>query len=128
MTYLVDTHLLLWSQSHPELLPRKAHELLGDERNEFLFSAASIWEIAIKAQLKRSNFFASPQKVADEALSMGYRELPITSIVAAHVSELPMHHGDPFDRLLVAQAMLAPARLLTVDRRLAPYTDLVTVV
>jgi PIN domain nuclease of toxin-antitoxin system len=128
MRILVDSHILIWVQFEPEKLPKKARELLSTRGHEFFFSAASIWEIAIKAQLRRVDFRASAADVATDARKGGFNELPITSAVAASVADLPMHHADPFDRLLIAQAMHLPARLLTVDRQLAPYSDLVTVV
>ena len=90
-----------------------------------LFSAASIWEIAIKSRLRRPDFDAQPYAVAEEALDIGFVELPVRSSAAAGVAHLPLLHRDPFDRLLIAQAMAEPAILYTADAHLAPYSELV---
>ncbi len=124
----VDTHILLWAHLEPDRLPERARELLASPDNDVLFSAASIWEVAIKAQLKRAHFRVSAAQLAAEARRNGFLERPVHADVAARVAALPMHHGDPFDRLLIAQAMAEPAQFLTVDARLAPYSELVTVV
>lgn len=128
MRILVDTHILLWVQGQPRRLPPGARALLEDPSNTFLFSVASIWEIAIKTQMRKPGFSVRAGLVATTARSDGFVELPITSDAAALVADLPLHHKDPFDRLLIAQAMSLPARLLTVDARLKPYSELVTVV
>ncbi len=128
MRILIDTHILLWALLQPERLPRGAASALGDPGNAILFSAASIWEIAIKAQLKRTAFSVSPAEIAHSAREAGFAELVVESDTAARVAALPLHHADPFDRLLVAQALAYPARFLTADRALAPYSELVTVV
>ena len=128
MLVLLDTHVLLWALYRSAKLSTQAAEVLRDARNRCIFSAASIWEIAIKARLARSDFDADPFAVADDARSAGFEEVPIDAATAARVASLPLHHADPFDRLLVAQAMAHPARLLTADRALAPYSELVTVV
>ena len=93
-----------------------------------LFSAASIWEIAIKAGLSRADFAVRPEAVARAARDTGFVELPVRAEVAARVSDLPPHHRDPFDRLLVAQAMAEPVLLYTADPLLPPYTDLVRLI
>ncbi len=128
MRILVDTHVLIWVHFEPEKLPKQALDILSERGHEFFFSAASIWEIAIKAQLKRVTFRTSAAELATAARQSGFHELPITSAVAASVADLRTHHADPFDRLLIAQAMQLPARLLTVDKQFAPYSELVTVV
>jgi PIN domain nuclease of toxin-antitoxin system len=128
MQILLDTHILIWAQLEPMKLSPRARDLLIDPNNEILFSAASIWEIAIKAQLGRTNFRARPDQIAKAALSDDFIELPVDSDVAASVVDLPLLHFDPFDRLLIAQAKHLPARLLTVDKKLVPYSDLVMLV
>lgn len=128
MTLLVDTHILLWALAAPAKLSRECRAQLQDGGNDVLFSAASIWETAIKEQIGRVRFGVTPAELADAAVAMGFTELPVTARHAAAVSGLPMHHKDPFDRLLVAQAVSEPARLLTADRVLAEYSDLVQVV
>jgi PIN domain nuclease of toxin-antitoxin system len=122
---LLDTHILIWALIEPERLTEVVRGDLESRENEVLFSAASIWEMAIKAALGRANFQVSPDRLLDEALAIGFAELPVTSRAAARVSVLPHHHRDPFDRLLVAQAMVEPALLYTADPVLPAYSDLV---
>lgn len=125
---LLDTHVLLWALGEPDRLDAATRALLEDADTEVLFSAASIWEVAIKARLGRADFAACPREVAEAARETGFAELPVRAAAAALVAELPMHHRDPFDRLLVAQAMTEPARLWTADAALRPYSELVTLV
>jgi len=128
MRLLVDTHVMLWALAEPARLGPEARALLEDPANEVLFSAASIWEIAIKASLGRADFPFQPTRIAQEALALGFIELPVAWAAAARVAELPFHHRDPFDRILVAQALTEPVVLLTVDRKLLGYSDLVRLV
>lgn len=128
MRILVDTHVLLWAQTSPSRLSTQARALLEDAENEVAFSVASIWEVAIKASRRKPGFLTHPRRVLQLARELGFEELPITSDVAARVMELPLHHADPFDRLLIAQALALPARLLTVDKQLAQYSELVMLV
>ena len=125
---LLDTHVLLWALGEPDKLDPSTRALLADANNTVLFSVASIWEIAIKASLKRADFGVHPTEVVTEALKVGFAEMPIRLEAVALVADLPLHHRDPFDRLLVAQAMSEPARLLTADPRLRAYSELVRVV
>lgn len=127
MRYLIDTHILLWAQDEPARLKPGLLEILEDPEHEIAFSAVSIWEIAIKAR-RRADFIADAHKVYEAALEAGFVEIPVYSAAASRVAHLPLHHGDPFDRLLIAQAMSLPARFLTADRHLAAYSELVTVV
>lgn len=127
MRLLVDTHVLLWAAVEPERLPASFRERLEAPENEVLFSAASIWEMAIKMARGRLTLPMSLEEFARAAVERGFEELPVTTAHAARVGHLPPHHRDPFDRLLVAQALSEPARLLTVDRALAPYSELVEV-
>lgn len=127
MRILVDTHILLWALGDPAKLPRAARAAILAPENDVLYSAASIWEIAIKAQLRRSAFVADPLAVAAAADESGFTHLAVTARHAAWTARLPPLHRDPFDRLLVAQALAEPARLLTVDAALRPYSELVTV-
>ena len=127
MRLLLDTRLLLWALGDPAKLPAAARQGILDSANEVLFSAASIWEIAIKAELGRADFGARPEDIARVAIESGFDELPVRAMHAALTARLPRHHRDPFDRLLVAQAMTEPARLLTVDAALGPYSELVVV-
>lgn len=125
MRVLLDTHILLWALAEPAKLPARARALLEDDSNDILFSAASIWEIAIKAQAGRVDFPVSPDEIAAAAENTGFTELPVSAKHGAAVCSLPLHHRDPFDRLLVAQAITEPARLLTVDAALGRYSELV---
>ena len=128
MRLLLDTHLLLWALVEPEKLGAEVRALVEDLENEVLFSAASIWEVAIKAGLGRADFTVRPEEVAWGAVEAGFAELPVRAEVAARVADLPLHHRDPFDRLLVAQAMAGPMRLYTADPLLPPYSELVTLI
>lgn len=121
MRLLLDTHLLLWAAYRPERLSRAAADLLNNPVNELLFSAASIWEVAIKAGLGRTDFDADPHVLRRELLDNGYLELAITALHASGVSGLPDVHRDPFDRLIVAQARAEGITLLTADPKVVAY-------
>jgi len=124
MRILLDTHLVLWALAAPERLPGTAHRLI--ERADVYVSAASIWEISIKTSLGKLS--ADPREVLAALDPAGFLTLPISAEHAARVADLPPVHRDPFDRLLVAQALCEPMRLLTMDTVLAGYGELVTVV
>ena len=126
MRLLLDTHLLLWALTDDRRLGAPLRKLIEDGEHEVLFSAASIWEIAIKAALGRTDFPAGPETIAQAARDTGFTELPVHADAAARVAGLPLFHRDPFDRLLVAQAMHETLRLYTVDPALPPYSELVT--
>jgi len=125
MRFLLDTHLLLWALNDPERLASATRDAIEDPENDVLFSTASIWEVAIKARLRRPDFEVRAEKIATEALERGFSELLIRWQSASIVAYLPMHHRDPFDRILLAQAMTEPVHLYTVDRKLVPYSALV---
>lgn len=127
-TFLLDTNILLAALIVPESLPADIQTLLSDPANRILFSAASIWEIAIKCSLGRETFNFRPEDIQQLALDTGFTELPVLSNHCHNVADLPWHHRDPFDRLLVSQAQAIPANLLTTDGMLAGYSDLVRVV
>jgi len=101
--------------------------VIGDPSRQALFSAVSIWEIAIKAGLGRADFQVSAEQIAREALRVGFLELPLRFEAAARVAELPAYHRDPFDRILVAQAITEDIPFYTADNRLRTYSDLVVV-
>jgi PIN domain nuclease of toxin-antitoxin system len=122
MKLLLDTHLLLWASGRPEKLSRTARKLLDDPDSELLFSAASLWEIAIKNTLGRSDLKVEPRVLRRSLLDNGYTELPVTSEHAVSIDTLPPIHRDPFDRLLVAQALSEGVTLLTTDAQLARYS------
>lgn len=121
MKLLLDTQLLLWAAGDPERLSQRARDFLDDPRNELLFSAASLWEVAIKCSLGRDDFRVDPRLFRRGLLDNGYRELPVTSEHAVNLDSLPPLHKDPFDRLLVAQALAEGVVLLTADAQLARY-------
>jgi PIN domain nuclease of toxin-antitoxin system len=118
---LLDTHLLLWAVGFPELLSVQAFELMRDPKNDLYFSVSSIWEVAIKHGLGRADFKASPGLLRRTLLDDGYEELPILSQHAVALSSLPPIHKDPFDRILIAQAMVEGITLLTADRVISQY-------
>jgi len=118
---LFDTQLLIWVVGISRRLSTVVIDLLNDPRNEPVFSAASIWEIAIKSALRRDNFRIDPRVMRRRLLDHGYVELPVTSQHAVHVVDLAPLHKDPFDRLLLAQAISEGIVLLTADAQLARY-------
>ena len=128
MRLLLDTHVLIWALNEPAHLATATRDLLEDPSNEVTFSAASIWEIAIKAKLGITDFGFRPDQIARSARETGFVELPVSAEAAARVADLPLHHRDPFDRLLVAQAMVEPMRLYTADPQLAHYSELVQLI
>ena len=121
MKLLLDTQLLLWAAGQPERLSAAARRLLNNPRNELFFSAASLWEIAIKHTLGRDDFRAEPRVLRRGLLDNGYAELPVTSEHAENIDALPALHKDPFDRLLLAQALTEGVTLITSDAQLARY-------
>ena len=121
MKLLLDTHLLLWAAAEPGRLPEVARDLIDDPENELVFSAASLWEVAIKAGLGRDDFTAEPAVLRRGLLDNGYIELPIASEHAVATATLPSIHRDPFDRMLVAQAQMEGITLLTSDHIVAQY-------
>ncbi|NWG13504.1 MAG: type II toxin-antitoxin system VapC family toxin [Acidobacteria bacterium] len=121
MRLLVDTHLLLWTAAQSRRLPREARLLIENPANEVLFSVASLWEIAIKASLRRSDFKVDLALLRPALAEMGFEELPISGAHAERVASLPPINKDPFDRMLVAQSLTEPLILLTNDAALAAY-------
>jgi len=121
MKLLLDTHVLLWAAGSPEQLPSAAQPILENPDNELLFSAASLWEIAIKRGLGRADFQVDARVLRRGLLDNGYLELPITSEHTVFIESLPPIHKDPFDRILVAQATVEGITLLTADTLIAQY-------
>ncbi len=117
MRLLLDTHILLWWLKDDSLLPPRAGVLVADRGNQIFVSPMSVWEIAIKSHLGKLK--ADVDEVRAAALQSGFQPLPFTLDHAAAVAQLPHHHGDPFDRALVAQALFEPLTLLTHDENLA---------
>ena len=121
MKLLLDTHLLLWAAGEPSRLSKEARNLIDDPENELFFSAASLWEVSIKRGLGRKDFKADPRLLRRGLLDNGYGELPIHSDHVVVLDTLPAIHKDPFDRILVAQAIVEGIELLTTDSQLAQY-------
>ena len=121
MKLLLDTHLLLWAAGQPDRLSPAARKQISDPNNELLFSAASIWEVSIKNSIGRKDFRVEPRLLRRGLLDNGYVELPITSQHAVNIDSLPPIHRDPFDRMLVSQALIEGVALLTADAQVARY-------
>ena len=121
MTFLLDTHLLLWAAGDPSRLTPESRDLLANPTTELLFSTASIWEVVIKNALGRRDFRVEPRQLRDGLIQNGYSELAIRSEHALAVGLLPPIHTDPFDRILIAQAHVENITLLTTDTKLARY-------
>lgn len=125
MNLLLDTHVALWAITDSPKLPKKAREMIESPRTSIWISAATIWEIAIKHSLGRGDVPVSGQDALRYFRESGYRFLPIEPEHAAAVEDLAAHHADPFDRILVAQAIVEPMRLMTHDPIMARYSDTV---
>lgn len=121
MRLLLDTHVLLWAVASSRRPPKEARRIIEDPENQVFYSAASLWEIAIKAGLGRRDFVIDVAAFHAALPETGLEELPIRAIHAVEVAKLPDHHRDPFDRILVAQAITEPLILLTNDDVLSQY-------
>jgi PIN domain nuclease of toxin-antitoxin system len=121
MKLLLDTHLLLWAAGEPQRLSKQARRLIDNPENELLFSAASLWEVAIKRGLGREDFKVDARLLRRGLLDNGYSELPIISDHVVATESLPLIHKDPFDRVLVAQATVEGVTLLTIDSLVSQY-------
>ena len=121
MKLLLDTHLLLWAAGEPRRLSKSARTLIRNPDNELLFSAASLWEVAIKRGLGRQDFKVDARLLRRGQLDNGYSELPIISDHVVATESLPLLHRDPFDRILVAQATVEGVTLLTIDSQVSQY-------
>jgi len=122
MKLLLDTHLLLWAAGEPRRLSKPARKLIDNPDNQLLFSAASLWEVAIKRRLGREDFKVDARLLRRGLLDNGYSELPIISDHIVATESLPLLHRDPFDRILVAQATVEGVTLLTIDSLVSQYT------
>lgn len=127
MRFLLDTQVYLWYLTDSSRLTAAARDRIEGADDVFI-SAASVWEIAIKMGLGKLESDASLDDLVQGIGASGLLELPVTARHAARVAQLPPIHRDPFDRLLVAQALDVPLRLLTADSALAAYSDLVDVI
>ncbi|MGA9672201.1 MAG: type II toxin-antitoxin system VapC family toxin [Terracidiphilus sp.] len=122
MRLLLDTHIFCWWFYQPERLSRRTLKLIRGAERVFV-SSASIWEVAIKARLGKID--ADPKELFEQVEINNFHELAIRSKHALVVATLPLHHTDPFDRLLIAQAVTEPLHLLTADSMLKQYSELV---
>lgn len=121
MNLLLDTHLLLWSAGREDMMSATADRLIKDPANRLWFSVASIWEVAIKRMLGRPDFRTDPGVLRAGLLANGYEELPIEGRHVLALAGLPGLHADPFDRLLLCQAITEGMRLVTVDTHVIAY-------
>lgn len=121
MRVLLDTHLLLWAAQKSAHLSPAAIKLIGDSDNQLMFSVASIWEFGIKYAKAPEEFEVSPNELRESLLQNGYVELEITGRHVLGVLNLPALHGDPFDRVLIAQSAIEGITLLTSDEKVARY-------
>lgn len=123
MNLLLDTHVALWAITDSPRLPQTARELIRSPKTTVWVSVASVWEIAIKHSLGRGDMPVSSQDAVRYFHESGYRLVAIEAEHVVAVEGLPTHHQDPFDRILVAQALIEPMRLMTHDPLVALYSD-----
>jgi len=121
MRLLLDTHILIWGAVEPERLSRAARALIEDLDNDLAFSAVSLWEAAIKAALRGADFEIDVGELRRNLFDNGYSEIAATGAHAAALANLPLIPKDPFDRMLVAQAMIEGLTLITRDPVVAQY-------
>jgi len=122
MQLLLDTHILCWHIYEPKRLPMMARKIILEAEAVYV-SSASVWEIAIKSRLGKIN--ANPHRIQQQIEPSGFFELPVLSKHAVMVADMPLYYGDPFDRILIAQADSELLHLLTVDAQLKQYSELV---
>ncbi len=121
MRLLLDTHILLWAAAEPERLPVSANALIEDPGNEITFSVVTLWEVAIKTARGRADFRIDVSSLRRQLLDNGYAELAVSGVHAVALATLPPLHKDPFDRMLVAQALVEGVTLVTTDGTVAKY-------
>jgi len=121
MRFLVDTQIAIWALLDDARLSEGAREAVGDLTNECFFSVSSIWEISIKRALKKPGFLHNPREIRRQLLANGYEELTIQSKHAVEIDSLPPIHKNPFDRILIAQAVVEGIVLLTSEAVIAKY-------
>ena len=125
MRYLLDTHIVIWAMVGSEMLSDKALDILHSSGNTFYLSSASVWEVAIKHSAKPNEIPVTAEQVVRFCRESGIVELPVGFRHSLVVSGLPPHHGDPFDRMIVAQAIEEGMSILSHDGKLPPYGDFV---
>ena len=118
MRLLIDTHILIWADERPQAIADKLHAAMLDPMNDIFVSTASVWETAIKRARGKLRF---DRPIVAAVAALGFELLPISGAHAEHAGRLPPHHGDPFDRMLIAQAMLEGMVLGTQDAMARAY-------
>lgn len=122
MRLLLDTHCLLWARAAPARLSPQARAALTDSRHQLFVSVASVWEIVIKHALGRLELAHAPESLVPRLIAATQAvTLPIEPSHALRVARLPLHHRDPFDRILIAQAQVERLTILTADKRFSAY-------
>jgi PIN domain nuclease of toxin-antitoxin system len=121
MRLLLDSHLLVWLSAETAKLPTTARQLIEDSENMLFFSSASLWELMVKYALGKNDIPVHPRVLHRALLGNNFTELPVTGFYALAVENLPSIHKDPFDRILIAQAMSEGMTLLTSDETVALY-------
>jgi PIN domain nuclease of toxin-antitoxin system len=119
--FLIDTHLVLWAFFEPKRLSAQARTILESPKNKLVYSTVVLWEIGIKRGLGKKEFQVEPRVLRRALLDDGYEELPVLGQHAVEVDILPRLHKDPFDRILIAQALVEGITLLTADPVIAQY-------
>lgn len=128
MNLLLDTHVALWAITDDPKLPSKARTIIQDARTTVWISAASVWEISIKYGLGKADMPVSGHDALNYFRQAGYRLLAVEPEHTVAIEDLPPIHRDPFDRLLIAQALVEPMRLMTHDDTVARYSDTIMLV
>jgi len=123
---LLDTQLVIWIAFAPEQLPTALIPELEDRQQRFFMSVVSLWEVAIKRSLNRPDFQFDAAELRQQFQRQGFEELPIRAEHCLAVQNLPWHHKDPFDRLLISQAQHEQIKLLSCDQSLSEYGPSVT--
>jgi len=122
MRLLIDTHLILWWINDDPSLSQSAHNLIADPSNTVFISPVSMWEIWLKKSLGKLQI---PPEFEATLAKEAFEHIPLTDAHTRGVADLPWHHRDPFDRMLIAQAQAADLTLLTADDQLVPYGNFV---
>ena len=125
MRLLLDTHIVIWSMIGSPKLSNEARTILENCENELYVSSASIWEVAIKHAASPDEIPVTPELMIRFCRESGIIELPISFEHSQNVDSLPKHHNDPYDRMLIAQAVTEDMRLMSHDHKLPPYGEMV---
>ena len=121
MKYILDTHTFIWWNDDPQLLSEKVVALCEDPSNKLFVSLASVWEMQIKLQLKKLKLSASLESIIEQQQANNIELLTLTTQHILNLSTLPMHHKDPFDRLIISQANMDNAILLSANKKFELY-------